>query len=345
VRQYAASTGFDFQRLAVGELPTTSVTVPRALARAEALTLLAGMPASMRHLDFAQQHLDAAIAEEPGNGDAWALAGWIAETREDAVAAGAAYRRALGSTVKRAASWQLAGAEANAPSAMTEASVDHPKREVVAAEARQSAERALALAPEFGEAAALKGRAALVQKEYPAAIVALAEAQLRLPERSDIVFNRVVAHLGAGQLIQARALTEGRLRRIARPSLVAQARQMVAQRESAKLIEDAVAMANQAASSGDLDGAIAAFAQAEAKVETAEGKEYLRQQVTALEQSKREVSRIDAFNAAIAEINAGRVAQGKAALQALLVDCQETELCARAREILDQVEKSPKGRR
>jgi hypothetical protein len=342
VRQYAASTGFDFQRLAVGELPPAAVSVPRALSRPEMLTLLAGLPASMRHLDFAQQHLDAAIAAEPGNGDAWALAGWIAETRQDAAGAAVAYRRALGSSVKRAASWvyigrwQLSGAEAGGASA---------EREAAAAAARQSAESALAVAPEFGEAAALKGRAALVQKEYPAAIAALAEAQLRLPERSDIVFNRVVAHLGAGQLIQARALTEGRLRRLAQPAMVEQARQMVAQREAAKLIEDALAKANQAASSGDLDGAIAAFTEAEAKVTTPEGKEYLRQQVATLEQSQRHASRLDAFNAAIVEINAGRVTQGRDALQALLEDCDETALCARAREILAEIERGPKGRR
>lgn len=342
LRQYAARPAFDYARIPVANLPPTGVSAPRALSRAETLTLLAGLPASLRNLDFAQLHVDAALAEQPGNGDAWALAGWIADARNDSAAAAEAFRRALGGELKRAASWlyiggwQLERAEDPAVS---------PDRKAAAATVRHSAESALALAPEFGEASALKGRAAMMQEDYMAAIAAFAEAQLRLPERSDIVYNRILAHLGAGQLIQARALVEGRLRRLAEPALVAQARETVARSETAKWIDGAIEKANRAAASGDLDGAIAAFVEAQAKVATAEGKEYLARQIATLEESKRDAAEIDAFNAAVAQVNAGRLSEARDALDRLLVDCHQEQTCGRARELLAELDRRLKGRK
>lgn len=333
LRQYAARPAFDYARVMVGDLPPTGVSAPRPLGRAEALTLLAGLPASMRRLDFAQQHLDAALAEAPGNGDAWALAGWIADTRKDSAAAAAAYRQALGGAMARAASWLYVGNwQLENVDVASEAGA-LPDRKAAAAAARHSAESALTLAPEFGEASALKGRAALIREEYPAAIAAFAEAQLRLPDRADIVFNRVVAHLGAGQLVQARALVEGRLRRLAEPALLAQAREMVARSDSARAIEIAVEAANRASGTGDLDGAIAAFTEAQAKVSTPDAREYLVRQIAMLEQSKRDGAEVDAFNAAVAQVNAGKLAEGRDTLVLLLANCHQESLCARAREL------------
>ena len=343
LRQYAARPAFDYARVMVGDLPPTGVSAPRSLGRAEALALLAELPASMRRLDFAQQHVDAVLAEAPGNGDAWALAGWIAEARKDPAAAAAAYRQALGGAIARAASWLYVG-NWQLENAAGEAGA-LPDRKAAAAAARHSAESALALAPEFGEASALKGRAALIREEYPAAIAAFAEAQLRLPDRADIVYNRVVAHLGAGQLVQARALVEGRLRRLADPAALAQAREMVARSESSRAIEIAIEAANRASGSGDLDGAIAAFTEAQGKVSTPDAREYLARQIAMLEQSKRDGAEVDAFNAAVAQVNAGRLAEGRDALVLLLADCRQESLCARARELQADLDRRLQRRR
>ena len=339
LRLYAAQPAFDNQHVVVAGMPPSLVGAARPLPRPEALTLLAGLPASMRHLEFAQAHLDAAVAEQPGNGDAWALAGWIAEVRNDPATAAASYRRAIAGELRRAASWVHIG---NWQLAQESASGD---RKAAAAPARHSAEQALALAPEFGEAAALRGRAALAQGEYMVAVAALAEAQMRLPERSDIVYNRVLAHLGAGQLVQARALVEGRLRRLAEPALLAQARESVARAEAARAIDAAIEAANRAAAAGDLDGAIAAFVEAEPKVATPEGKEFLARQIATLEDSRRSAAEIDAFNTAVAEVNAGRLTQGREALTLLLADCRQEELCARARELQAEIEHRLQGRK
>ena len=339
VRLYAAQPAFDYQRVTIAGLPPSSVGAARALPRPEALTLLAGLPASTRHLAFAQAHLDAAVAEQPGNGDAWALAGWIAELRNDPAAAASSYRRALASELRRATSWVHIG---NWQLAEGSAAGD---RKAAAGPARHSAEQALALAPEFGEAAALRGRAALAQGEYMVAVAALAEAQLRLPERSDIVYNRVLAHLGAGQLVQARALVEGRLRRLAEPALLAQARESVARAEAARAIDAAIEAANRAAAAGDLDGAIAAFVEAQPMVATPEGKEFLARQIATLEESRRDRSEAEGFNAAVAQVNAGRLEEAREALTRLLADCRQEQLCARARELQVELEQRIQGRK
>ncbi len=343
LRLYATQRGFDYQRVVVGDLPPTLAEPARPLPYPEALTLLAALPASMRKFDFAQAHLEVVIAEQPGNGDAWALAGWIAEQQNDLPKAAESYRRALAGELKQPASWVHIGNWQLAAAAVAAAGAGGD-RESAAAPARHSAERALALAPEFGEASALRGRAALRQEEYLVAIAALAEAQLRLPERADIVYNRVVAHLGAGQLVQARALVEGRLRRLAEPAQVAQAREMVARSEASKWIEAAIEESNRAGSAGDLEGAIAALVAAQGKVATAEGKEFLARRVEELQQAMRQHAKYEAYDAVVAKVNAGRLKEGRDALVLLLADCEEEPLCSRARELQTELERRLKGR-
>ena len=344
LRLYATQPGFDYQKITLSGLPPTGVPAPRTMSRPETLTLLAGLPASMRRFDFAQQHLDAALAEEPGNADAWALAGRIAESRGEAAAAAADYRRAGASEPKLAASWVYIGGAQLSGIAAAGSPTDSSDSEAGAAAARRSAERALTLMPEFGEASALKGRAALALKAYPAAVAAFAEAQLRLPDRADIVYNRFVAHIGAGQLVQARALVEGRLRQLAEPDVVAQAREMVSRSEASHWIEVAVAAANEAMAKGDLDGAIAAFEEAQGKVASVEANAYLTRQIEQLHEAKRDQSGSDAFNAAVADIHAGRLSKARDRLLALLVDCHPAQLCDRAKELLTEVERRSKGR-
>lgn len=344
VRLYSTQRAFEFARVGLGNLPPAGVSTPRTLSRSETLTLLAGLPASTGRLDFAAAHVDAALAAAPENGDAWALAGWIAERRGDMAAAATAYRRALASGMERAASWMYVGAWQirGQPDASESGTV--PLAESAAA-AKASAERALAIAPEFGEASALKGRAALALEQYPSAIVAFAEAQQRLPDRSDIVYNRIVAHVGAGQFVQARALVEGRLRRLADAAEVAQAREMVASRESSLAIDAAVEAANRAFAAGDLAGAIAAFTTAAAKTQQPQAKAYFEEQIASLERSKLQAETVDAFNAAVEMVNSGKLSAAKEALRALLVDCKMPEICARAEELVAEIERRSKGRR
>jgi hypothetical protein len=344
LRLYAGQPAYPYLRVNVSDLPPAGASVPRALRRAEALTWLANLPAHRGDLDFAQLHLDAALAEEPELADAWALAGWIAESRHDAAGAARAYSRALGGGVRQAASWLYIGRWQLDGVDNSESSRAPADRKAGAAAARQSAEQALALAPELGEAAALKGRAALVQEDYGAAVVALAEAQLRLPERTDIVYNRVIALLGAGQMVPARALTEGRLRRLADPATLAQARAMVAAREASLILDAATEAANRALSAGDLDGAVAALTEAQARAGTAEAKAVLGQRIASLGEAQRERNEVGAFNAAVADTNAGRLTRARDALRTLVADCRTSDLCARATELLADLERRLKSR-
>ncbi len=154
-----------------------------------------------------------------------------------------------------------------------------------------------------------------------------------------------MAHLGAGQLVQARALVEGRLRRLADPTALAQAREMVARSESSRAIEIAIEAANRASGSGDLDGAIAAFTEAQGKVSRPDARESRARQIALLDQSKRDGAEVDAFNAAVAQVNAGRLAEGRDALVLLLADCHQESLCARARELQADLDRRLQRRR
>ena len=93
------------------------------------------------------------------------------------------------------------------------------------------------------------------------------------------------------------------------------------------------------------DGDWGWVAEAQGKVSTPDAREYLARQVAMLEQSKRDGAEVDAFNAAVAQVNAGRLAEGRDALVLLLADCRQESLCARARELQADLDRRLQRRR
>lgn len=337
LRSYASQPAFPFLRLSISDMPPPAVSPPRTLRYAETLYYLGELALQLGEFELARDHLDAALGLEPQNGDALAMRALIAERLGDRAGAGELYDRMERGLPQRPESWLFRGHFRLSSDPV------RPSREACG-QALGDADRALCLAPEHAEAAALKGWAALCLEEYGTAIAALAEAERALPDRVDIVLNRFSAHLGAGQLIQARALLQGRLRRLADPTRLAAARAQLAEHEAYDAAERARREMERALASNDWEGALAALAAGREKAASPEARARYDDQIAELERARQRYREVEAYNRAVAALDAGRVAEARQELAQLLADCHDGELCAAARELQANLDRRKKRR-
>lgn len=344
LKLYSKQPLFPYLSWKVGEIAVPAVGAPVEIGRGEALALLGEYLVHADAGPAARLHLDAALALEPDNGDALALLASLEAAAGDPAAAEKLYGRATAPTarLRRPASALLAGQfaleRARADGASSEAGRERIAR------ARAAAARALELDPDSGEAHALEGRGALEAGDATTALVALTQAQNRMPGRADVVYDRYRAAVQAGQPVVARGIAAGPLARLDARSADQAVRYLDerAQTETANRVGDEV---ERAMNEGRYDDALAAAREGAAKATDPRLRESLAAKVASLETWIADKRRVDEYNRAVGLVNGGRYREAAAALDALLADCPETQaVCGGARSLREQLTEFEKRR-
>ncbi|HSM13461.1 MAG TPA: hypothetical protein VLA66_05280 [Thermoanaerobaculia bacterium] len=336
--RYAKSPVFRYVTYSAAELQAPEVGEPVGISRAEALALLGEFMAHARAVAPARTHLEAAAELDSSNGDVVALLGYLAELEEDDEAAGELYARAAGLPETRASS-----AAHGARFALDRASAAAEGSEAARAElekARRAADRAIELDPDYGEPWALRGLVELRAREPEAAVVTLAEAARRLPDRADVVYNRFLANLQAGQTAVARGIAAGPLRRLD-PESAADALRQLDQQASRDRVGGATETSRQSYEAGDPEAAAEALRQALAQTSDPQERQYLEERLAFVERAAVEKRRVEAYNRAVSLANAQKLREAKAELEALLAECgnDTAQVCTVARDTHAQVDK------
>ncbi|HLF56189.1 MAG TPA: hypothetical protein VI942_05015, partial [Thermoanaerobaculia bacterium] len=331
LRLYIKQQIFRHQTWKLADLEPPALAPAVELPREQVLTLLGEYLAHAGADAAAREHLEGAA--DSGYGDALALLGFLADEDGRVDEARDLYRRSAGLPLRRASAAAHAAAFVLYRSAGATGAGDSDGL----AAARAAVERALELDPEFGEAWALKGLAALEAGDPSAALVALSEAQRRLPARADIAYNRFLAALDSGQATAARGIATGSLARLD-PERAAEALRDLVAREQIELANRAFEAADRAMAEARYDDALAALNDAAARVTDPAIRGNLEQRRRELEAYALRQKRVDAYNRAVAMANEGKYDDAERELSRLLADCPDPEpVCGAARELLGQL--------
>ncbi|HEX4955695.1 MAG TPA: tetratricopeptide repeat protein [Thermoanaerobaculia bacterium] len=336
LRGYVNGRQFESMELRAALLEPLSEPTVTPVSRARALAALGDLAARSSELagqlsSLAEEHFRAALAEEPGSAEARAGLGRLARQagREAEAERLLAEAVALGSTspvpylvyadllLERADQARSRGSEGGASS------------EVLTA--RKALERALELAPDFGEVHLLLGLSYFGEGTAGRpGIPHLERAAALLPERGDVVFNLAMLQLNAGEIESARMVVEKWLSRFDRPDLLAQAREAVTR---AHWVEEA-RKANEA---GRLDEAIAAWRQAvEATTDPAE-RSRLTERLADFELQVRISRDVEVYNRAVALVNRGQLEEALAVLDELGQRVADADLSDAVRSLRDEL--------
>ncbi len=336
LRGYVNGRHFESLQLRAALLEPLAEPRVAPVTRARALTALGDMAARSADLagqpsSLAQEHFHAALAEAPGNAEARAGLGRLARQagREAEAERLLAEAVALGSTSPVPyldyADLLLDRVErSGADRREAAASAD-----VLAA--RRALERALELAPEYGEVHLLLGLSYFSEGAAGRpGISHLERAAALLPERGEIVYNLAMLQLNAGEIEAAREVVEKWLSRLDRPDLLAPAREAV---ERAHWIEEA----REAGEAGRLEDAVAAWRQAiEATRDPAE-KSALVDRLADFELQVRVSRDVEVYNRAVALVNRGQLAEALALLDELSRRVADADLSHAVRSLRDQL--------
>lgn len=179
------------------------------------------------HAEAAGEHYRAALEVRPDHAPAIAGLGYLADRGGDLEQAIGHYRRAAATAPEDARLQYLHGQgllRSLGSSALTPAATSDAQRSVIR-EARAALARSTALDPSFGSAWADLGFTYAVEAEPPPeAAQVLARAEVLLPERLDIAFNRFLVLTRLGARADAEALYRARLEPAASPEVLVQAR-------------------------------------------------------------------------------------------------------------------------
>ncbi len=327
LRGYVNGPTMPYLKLPQAQLgPEPPVTV-RPLPPAEVLFELGSALALQGRSggELARRHLEAAAAA--GIPDAWAMLGLAEEAADHPAAAAELYHRALAAGATRPA----------AVVAAVRAQLVAPGAAASALEARQRLRRVVAAEPGYAEARAVLGRTWLLTDGDPGpGIAELTRALELLPDRADVAYDLAMLELRAGEVARAETLVRTRVAANGSPELVAQARAAI-ERTRAKAEVDA------ALASGDADRAAAALAGALAWATDPELRQELQAHLHEARAFQVRQAQGRRYDAAIAQANAGRLPEARAALRALRAEVSDAGLLAAIDEALAQLEAAPAG--
>jgi tetratricopeptide (TPR) repeat protein len=333
---YIGRSIFKYTTWARGDLTAPPLPAVSELPRAPTLELLAEYLAHAGDLAAAKEHLDEAVRLGGETGDTLALAGFLAEKSGRFDEAGGLYARSLESPQQRVCS----------PAHVARFELDHLEdgaggQNGVSARldlAKRAVESALALDPDYGEAWAIKGYVALRAGDPTSALVALSEAERRLPQRPDIAYNRFVAALDAGQLGIARGIAAGPLARLD-PESSRQALRDLDQKQDYELVTKANEESMRALNEGRYAEAAAPLRAALEKVRDPQLHSQLEERVSAVEKDATRGRRIDAYNHAAELANARKYREAREVAAALVAECTDDPVCDSARKLLDWLDR------
>ena len=325
LRRFVAKPLFRYVGYNIGDLGVAELPDPVESPRGETLTLLAEHLAHAGDFPGAAEHLAALTPAEAATGNALALAGFLAEQRQARGEARSLYRRAAAAQPTRGPGWLH----------ISRFALDESDY----ATARDAAESALQIAPDYGEAWALLGLAALSLDDARGAIASCQQAERRMPDRADLVFNRFLATMAAKEFAAAGKLLDGRLSQIGSPELVASARKQLELQLENQRVNRAIEEANAAYSKGDVAGGAEALRRARSEVHDPEAIGYLDAQLESAERNLATHRRIETYNHAIELANAGKLREARAEVGKLLeADCGDDSICEAARQFAAELD-------
>lgn len=333
LREYTRRPLFQFRIFAAADLDAPEAAAPVSMSRAEALIELGEYLAHVGASEPAREHLDAALALEPGNGDALALLAFLRAGSGDTDGARELYDRALAAGVGRGNSalhaaqfaWEGRGAATEGTGGG-----NGPRANALAA-----AQRAVELEPESGEAWRMVGQIALAEERGAEALVALTHAQRLLPGRSDVVHARFRAALAAGQPVVARGIASGPMASLD-PALAAESLRYLDEKEAHEVDGRLAAEIDQAVAEERWAEAIERLRAAVAEARSPEMRAQFAARLESLESWRAAQERIDGYNRASAHARAGRLTAARGELDPVLAACpaqDEDEVCGLAREL------------
>ena len=342
LKLYVQRPIFRYETWKLGDLGLPEIGKPVEIPRAEALTLLGEYLTHAGAVDAAREHLEAALGEGAENGDALALLGYLAEKQGRKDEAADLYRRALAASPRRACSAQHAARFALGRAQEAPEGSEAAKSEL--ATAGTAAGQALAIDPDLGDAYVVRGLVALRGGDATSAMVALAEAQRRLPGRADVAYDRFLAAMAAGQTVVARGIATGSLARLD-PELAADAQRRFQEHERTELANGAVADSDKALSEQRWDDAAAPLVAALAKVPEGSTRDYLEKRLAYVQGYAAQRRRIDSYNRAVTLANDGQYREARAAVTEALDGCSGEDLCGEARKLADWLDSRLRGKR
>jgi tetratricopeptide (TPR) repeat protein len=299
---------------------------PRPAGRAEVLLRLAELQGARGRRESAEAHLVALLAEQPDSGDALALRAHLDEKKAGGAESRAAYAAAMQRTVTRAASLVRAGRR----ELKDLDELDDAERAAAIERALAWSERAVAMAPDFAEAAAVRGRALLRAKRPQEAVPILARAHAALPARVDVAHDYFIATLRIDDFAAARVLLEHRLR----PRFSAED---VADWELRLLDHETTALYNDAVDRKDWTGARQHLVDALASTDDADLHARFEPWLAELDEHLRYESARTRYNRAIDLANGRSFVAARAELEALLEGDPPEELRTSALAMLEKL--------
>lgn len=328
LRGYVNARTFPYARTPQGEAGPEPQVAVRAVPRGESLLAL-GSSLALRAGDpaAARRQLEAAAAE--GVADAWGMLGFVEERAGHDAAAAELYAKAVAAGASRAVTLMLAArARLESPAA----SADDARA------ARVLLERALQAEPAYAEARALLGKTWLIADDDPAPGIAhLEKAYEELGGRPDVAYDLAMLELRAGHLDRAEELVRTVVVPRGGAELAAHVKRAI---EHAK----AGATVNEALASGDADRAVTALQAALAEATDPQLRGELEARLEEAREYQTKKAQIERYNAAVAEANAGKLAQARTALRALRTETTDPELQTAIDDLLAKLDKALKGR-
>lgn len=333
---YAQKSLFRYVSYSRADLPTAEDGVPATLPRSEMLEILGEYLAHEGQADRAREHLLAAEQAGGDSGDIEAALGFLAEKAGNAEDASTRYDKALQLPVHRVASYvhvvrfdlahpDLAGKDENGGGPQL-------------ARALEASKRATELDPQCGEAWSLRGLLELRRGDNAEAMAALAQAQILLPGRSDIAYNRFAAALNAGQLTIAKGIATTTLARID-PEEARRALSALAERQQNDLLNQAMNDANQALGEQHFDDALEILRSASAKLPDGDAKKVVEQRLQQLVPYVAERKLVDRYQLASKLTQQGKYTQARVEIRGVLADCTGQRVCKSAQELLDYLDR------
>ncbi|HEV8240717.1 MAG TPA: hypothetical protein VGS57_15215 [Thermoanaerobaculia bacterium] len=328
LRGYVNAPTFAYARLPQGEVgPEPSVAL-RAVPRGEVLLAL-GSSLALRSGDpaAARAHLEAAAAA--GVADAWAMLGFVEERGHHDAAEEELYKKAVDAGAARPVSLMLAARSRLEPATATPDD---------AHAARALLERALQAEPSYAEARALLGKTWMIGDDDPAAGIAhLEKAYEQLGGRVDVAYDLAMLELRAGHLARAEELVRTVVVPHGSAELAAHAQRALEHAKAGATVNDALA-------SGDAGRAITALQAALAEATDPELRGELEARLQEAKEQQTKQAEIERYNAAVAQANAGKLAQARTELRALRAETTDAELQTTIDDVLAKLDKALKGR-
>jgi hypothetical protein len=326
LRGYVNASTFPFLRLPQAQLGPEPEVAVRPVARGDLLFELGNSLALRSGSEpAARAHLEAAAGE--GVGDAWAVLATLEERAGHAEAAAGLYRKATAAGASRPTTQLLiARAQLEAPGAGADAALA----------ARALLQRVVAAEPSFAEARALLGKTWRLTDDDPAPGIAyLGDAYDQLRGRADIAYDLAMLQLKAGQVAKAEELVRTVVVPMGNPELAAHARRAVEHAKASNTV-------NAALQSGDAARAVAALQTALAEATDPELRAELEARLREAQAFQARQAQIERYNAAIAQANAGKIAEARAELRTLRGEVTDADLGKAIDGILAQLDEAPR---